>query len=189
MSKGIFLLFIIGGVANSYAQTKGAEELFYPKEAIENRIQGKILLRFMALPSGEIVDSTVQVIQGLGYGLDKIAIETIRKAPPLSRNYVTRLRKDTLSEYILPIIFSITPKDWGNYYYLKGQEEQVADNHTQAIRYFLLAIDFMEKKAPYYFSLYQSYIELRSKEDACKYLKKAKKLNDIYKKEWVDQCK
>ena len=193
ITKTIFKTFIqlllVGFSSASFAQLPAIDEFFYPAEAIENKIQGKIFVRFSALQSGEIIDSTVQTVQGLGYGLDKIAIEAVRKAPPLPRNYVTRLRKDTLSEYILPILFTIRSKDWGNYYYTKGFQEQSADKHVQAIRQFLLAIGFVEKKSLYYFALYQSYYKLGNKEEACKYLKKAKKWDSVYKQEWIEQCK
>lgn len=193
ITKTIFKTFIqlllVGLSSASFAQIPPMDEFFYPVEAIENQIQGKILIRFVALPSGEIIDSTVRAVQGLGYGLDKIAIEAVRKAPPLPRNYVTRLRKDTLNEYVLPILLTITSKDWGNYYYTKGLQEQAADKHEQAIKQFLLAVGFVEKKALYYFVLYQSYYKIGNKEEACKYLKKAKKRDTAYKQEWIEQCK
>ncbi len=187
--KIVFAIFSMVLFSKSYSQVSLPDDLSYPEEALENRIQGRVYIKFTVRPTGEIIDSTVHVLQGLGHGLNKIAIDAVKKAPPLGKNYITNLKKDTLSEYVLPIMFIITSKDWARYYYTKGLKEQHEENHSEAIGWFLKAVSFIDNKASYYFALYHSNIKLDNKKDACKYLKEAKKLSKKYKTEWVEHCK
>lgn len=52
------------------------EHLKYPKEALENKIEGKVFLSFKVDFDGTIKD--VKVINGLGYGCDEEACRIIR---------------------------------------------------------------------------------------------------------------
>lgn len=62
------------GFAHFYSYV--ANNMRTPKEAVANKISGKILLTFIIEESGSIKD--VKVIKGLGYGLDEEAIITLR---------------------------------------------------------------------------------------------------------------
>jgi len=187
--KITFILFAVSILTKSYSQISVSSDFSYPIEAIENRVQGKVFVKFTTLPTGDIIDSTIHVIQGLGYGLNQIAVNAIKNAPPLARNAITRLKKDTTTQYILPILFVITSKDWANHYFIKGLEEQASGKHLEAVDLFLKAISFVGKNAEYHIRICRSYSKLGNKKLACKHLKRAKKIDKSHKLEWVKQCK
>lgn len=51
----------------------------YPKEARENKIEGKVIIQFIIHEDGTPAD--FEVIKGLGYGCDEAAIEAFKKMP------------------------------------------------------------------------------------------------------------
>lgn len=185
----VLLLIVMLFNLNLNAQISGPENFDYPHEAIENQIQGRVYVTFTALPTGEILDSTIQIAKGLGYGLDEIAVEAVKNAPPLGRNSITKLKIDEPTKYALPIVFTIEPQHWANYYYQKASMEQKSGNHNRAIILYSDAIPYLNGEPKYYYGLYISHIELGNMKKACKYLKKAKKLDRSYKSEWVEKCK
>jgi len=50
--------------------------LKYPKEALENKIEGDVFLRFKVNPLGQVFD--VHIINGIGYGCDEEAVRLIK---------------------------------------------------------------------------------------------------------------
>lgn len=170
------------------AQTS-SEDFEYPDEAIENRIQGKVYVQFSVQPTGEIIDESVQIAKGLGYGLDEIAIETVKNAPPMARNDITKLKKSEPTQFILPILFSIEAKHWASYHFRKGQERYMAGQLEQAIERYSLALGFIEDEPKFHYALYAAYMEMDDTARACKNLKKAKKMDKAYTLEWKEVCK
>ncbi len=51
------------------------ENLKYPKEAIENKIEGNVLLKYKVNSLGKVFD--VNILKGIGYGCDEEAIRLI----------------------------------------------------------------------------------------------------------------
>ena len=51
----------------------------YPKEARDNKIEGKVIVQFIINEDG--TPSDFVVIQGIGYGCDEAAIEAFKKMP------------------------------------------------------------------------------------------------------------
>ena len=51
--------------------------LKYPQKALENKIEGNVLVRYKVNSIGEIFN--IQIIQGLGFGCDEEAIRIIKK--------------------------------------------------------------------------------------------------------------
>jgi len=51
----------------------------YPKEARENKIEGKVIIQFIINADG--APSDFKVIQGIGYGCDEAAVEAFKKMP------------------------------------------------------------------------------------------------------------
>jgi protein TonB len=51
----------------------------YPKEARENKIEGKVTIQFIINADG--TPSDFKVIQGIGYGCDEAAVEAFKKMP------------------------------------------------------------------------------------------------------------
>ena len=55
------------------------DNLIYPKEAIDNNIEGKVIIEFTVQSNGTLSD--FKVIESLGYGCDQEAIRLIREGP------------------------------------------------------------------------------------------------------------
>jgi protein TonB len=51
----------------------------YPSKALSNGIEGKVFVSFTVNPKGEVVD--VQIVKGLGYGLDEETMRAINSLP------------------------------------------------------------------------------------------------------------
>ena len=47
--------------------------MIYPKEALENKIEGGVKVRFVILASGKIDSTSIEIIKGLGYGTEEEA--------------------------------------------------------------------------------------------------------------------
>lgn len=63
------------------------DNLQYPEQAVENKIQGKVTIQFTVQQSGVIDD--FKVLKGIGYGCDEEVIRLIRQGPkwsPTTRN-------------------------------------------------------------------------------------------------------
>ncbi len=58
------------------------DNLHYPIQAIENKVQGKVTVRFEISPTGVISD--FQITKGIGFGCDEEAIRLIRQGPKWS---------------------------------------------------------------------------------------------------------
>lgn len=54
-----------------------SENLVYPKEALENKIEGTVILKYAIDYQGNVKD--VKVIKSLGYGCDEEAMRVIKK--------------------------------------------------------------------------------------------------------------
>lgn len=52
------------------------ENLQYPAEALENKVQGDVIVRYKVNDNGEVFDP--EVIKGIGYGCDEEAIRLIK---------------------------------------------------------------------------------------------------------------
>lgn len=66
-----------GGFPEFYSYMK--ENLRYPDDAREKRIEGKVILRFVITQKGRIAN--MQVIKGLGHGCDEEAIRLVKEGP------------------------------------------------------------------------------------------------------------
>ena len=80
------------------------KELKYPKEAILNKIEGKVYLKYKISPKGKVHD--IFVIKGIGYGCDKEAIRIIK----LLKYSVPKNRKIKVTTYKRIVIkFKLPP--------------------------------------------------------------------------------
>lgn len=55
-----------------------ANNLRYPQKALENKIEGSVLVEFQVDDRGKVIDASV--IKGLGYGCDEEALRLIKNA-------------------------------------------------------------------------------------------------------------
>jgi TonB family protein len=63
------------------------QKLLYPKQAIDNKVEGKVTIQFTVEPNGEL--SNFHVVKGLGYGCDDEVIRLVKQGPawtPTKRN-------------------------------------------------------------------------------------------------------
>lgn len=56
------------------------DNLRYPQDALDNKVEGKVLVKFIVNENGSISD--VEVIKGIGYGCDEEAIRIVSQMPP-----------------------------------------------------------------------------------------------------------
>lgn len=56
-----------------------SQSLKYPAEAIKNKIEGKVTVRFTVEPDGQLTN--FEVVKGIGYGCDEELIRLIRQGP------------------------------------------------------------------------------------------------------------
>jgi TonB family protein len=61
----------------SFIQTCIADDIAYPREAIKNKIQGKVKYGLKIDEKGNVID--VILIKGLGYGCDETVISSVKK--------------------------------------------------------------------------------------------------------------
>ncbi len=59
-----------------------SKNFVYPQLAIENGIEGTVIVRFVVEKNGSV--SNVQLVRGLGYGIDEAAIKAVKKLKKFS---------------------------------------------------------------------------------------------------------
>lgn len=95
------------------------ENLRYPKEALENKIEGVVHLSAEINDNGEVISTSIE--KGLGYGCDKEAarlIENIHFGSVKNRGVRLKTRKKFRVEFKLPpqkkISYKLTKSDHAN---------------------------------------------------------------------------
>ena len=82
-----------------------SHNLKYPEEALKNKITGKVYISFIIEKNGYITN--VQVVQGLGSGLDEEAVRVIKNSPRWKPGY--QAKKDPVRvSCVMPISFNPT---------------------------------------------------------------------------------
>lgn len=56
-----------------------SKEVKYPEEALKNKAEGKVTIRFTVEPDGQLTD--FQIIKGIGYGCEEELIRLVRQGP------------------------------------------------------------------------------------------------------------
>jgi protein TonB len=74
-----------------------SDNLKYPKTAKGDNVEGKVIVRFCILPTGEVGD--VSIVRGIRQDLDNAAIEVVKKLP----NFIP----GTINGKPVPVYFSI----------------------------------------------------------------------------------
>lgn len=160
------------------------EDFEYPEEALKKKIQGQVDILFQINADGDIVDSTIQIVNGLSKELDEEAIQVVKNSSTRKRWFII-----PNNWYLISLVFRITEKNWANYYFTLGARAYKKEDYQDAIKYFDLSISFDEKNAKYHYSLYKVFSDIGKSDKACACLKKAKKLNRGFKTEWKAECK
>ena len=129
--KRVLLLFFIALSFQSYAQDEPSEEeqwqvvddqpdfpggmdaffryirknLDYPKEAKQNKVQGKVFVSFVIDSTGSVQKESVKVIKGIGHGCDEEAVRLIKNSPKWKPGRVSQSNKRVPVRMVLPIAF------------------------------------------------------------------------------------
>lgn len=90
---------VIGGIES--IQSK----IIYPKEALKNNIQGRVIVKSINSSNGDVQD--VEVVKGLGYGCDEEARRVV-----LESKWKPYYINDSCSNYkvLVPLLFKINKK-------------------------------------------------------------------------------
>jgi len=78
-----------------------SDSLRYPKEARKKNIQGKVYLRFIVTPDGDV--SNIEVLRGLPEGLSEEAIRVVKLMPKWISG--SQFGKNVPVQFTLPINF------------------------------------------------------------------------------------
>ena len=91
-----------GGDANEFSKWV-ASELKYPQEAIDQKLEGRVILKFNLSKEGEVQD--VQVLKGVNELLDAEAVRVVSASPkwePGNQNGTP-----VAVNYIFPVVFRL----------------------------------------------------------------------------------
>lgn len=91
-----------GGDANDFSKWVNSQ-IVYPQDAVDQKIEGKVVLQFTVNKLGEVKD--VKVVRGVNEILDKEAVRVVESSPkwePASQNGVP-----VSVNYTFPVIFRI----------------------------------------------------------------------------------
>jgi len=80
-----------------------SSNLHYPKEALEENIQGRVIVQFVVDEQGKITDA--KVLRGIGHGCDKEALRVINAMPNWKPG--KQRGKPVRVSYTLPLIFKL----------------------------------------------------------------------------------
>ena len=83
-------------------------KLTYPDKAIEAGIQGVVYVNFVVTDSGTVRD--VNILKGIGYGCDEIALAVIKSMPAWSPGFQNNIAVDVSTS--LPIKFTLENNDF-----------------------------------------------------------------------------
>lgn len=77
--------FLVGDINPSYPGGERAMMAYlrravrYPKQALDQKVDGRVIARFVVQPDGRLTD--IQIVKGVGYGCDQETIRAISKMP------------------------------------------------------------------------------------------------------------
>ena len=81
------------------------KHLKYPKQAVKDKIEGKVFVAFVVDSTGVIREDSVQIVQGIGHGCDEEVIRVIRNSPPWTPGRISKWNKNVPVRMVLPITF------------------------------------------------------------------------------------
>jgi TonB family protein len=160
----------------------------YTNEAIEEQIEGRVFVRFNIDKKGKIIRESVKVVNGLGYGLDELAIEAVRTAPdwaPPTKDQI-KIYGDTI-KFTVPVAFNLTmvsQDEWFDYYNWKGNALLKEKDYDNAIIAFNKGLNISSRNPIALYGLYVAYNSKGDSTNAKIYLDKSIKRG--YKSQPID---
>ncbi len=91
-----------GGDANDFSKWVG-ENLVYPQEAIDQKLEGKVILQFTVNKEGEVKDVTV--LRGVNDLLDAEAVRVVSSSPKWENGAQNGI--PVAVKYVFPVIFKL----------------------------------------------------------------------------------
>jgi tetratricopeptide (TPR) repeat protein len=144
----------------------------YTYDALDNKIEGKIYLSFTVDAEGNIIKESVSITRGLGYGMDELAVNTLKKNPPKLTGRGQNIR------YTLPIVIALSAvkdKEWSEYYTIKGGKFIEQKQYDFAIDCYNKAIEKNKKNYKALYGLSEAYKAKGDSTNSRIYLEKAYK--------------
>lgn len=93
-----------GGSAEMYKWM--AEHIIYPAQALEEEIQGKVIVDFVISDNGDV--ENVRVLRGKHQALDKEAVRVIKSMPKWRPGQING--KNVKTSYLVPVTFKLPQK-------------------------------------------------------------------------------
>lgn len=148
----IILLIILNG--NAFSQINNEFYTYstrckptYSFEAYENKIEGRVLLSFMVDSNRRLLINSVEVIKGLGYGLNEIAIQNFKnKKYHKYESYTNSESKiDSTNRFTLVVSFkretlSNNNCEMSDYIMYKGDKASLNNDVDRAIELYSSAL-------------------------------------------------
>ncbi|GAB3835453.1 energy transducer TonB [Hymenobacter jeollabukensis] len=171
---GMLLLSSVAGRAQNIGK-------HYTFEAIDRQIEGKVQISYALDRQGRVMPDSTRVLQGLGYGLDALAVQAVNDPttlliPPTA--LALARRSEQSARFTAPVVFALkdlTPRDWSDYYVLKGDKAMAEANPARAISYYDLALGRYKKNGQACAGMAKAYTSQGKPEEAARYTELANK--------------
>jgi len=109
------------------------DNLKYPQEALKNKIEGTVMLRYSINYKGEVTDA--KILKGLGYGCDEEAKRIVKllkfEIPKGPRKLKVLFHKDTKINFRLPKKKTVAPKKSISYTYTTAKKDSKQEQKPQ----------------------------------------------------------
>ena len=79
-------------------------EIHYPKVALDNNVQGKVMVSFVIDKEGKVKNA--EILRGIGFGCDEEALRVIENMPSWSAGMQNKRKVNV--KMIIPIVFNVT---------------------------------------------------------------------------------
>lgn len=178
----VLLGFMLMSSFAGLAQTIGKS---YTYEAIDQQVEGKVLVSFALDRQGRVLPDSTRVLQGLGHGLDALAVQSVNdaKTPVVTPTMLSMARRsEQPARFTVPVVFALKdllPRDWSDYYVLKGDQALAEANAARAISYYDLALGRYKKNGAACAGLAKAYTSQGKPAEAAKYAELASKYSSM----------
>jgi TonB family protein len=176
----IFSILILSTISNAQQALK-KDKFNYTFRAIEKQIEGTVYITFLINKEGIILDDSIKVVQGLGFGLDEIAVEVLKNMPnwnPMTKKMVKK--NGDYTRFSIPIKFSldqIGKKEWSNYYFQKAELSIHNGNESEGLSLYNKSLEFFKNNMETLQSLINLLEEIEHFDEAKKYKKRLMRLS------------
>lgn len=165
----ILLSLLLTSSLAGLAQTIGKTYTF---DAIDQQVQGKVIVSFVLDRQGRLLPDSTRVLKGLGHGLDELAVQAVNEQQVAAGSVAMARRSAQPARFAVPIVFALTaltPRDWSDYYTLKGDRAMAEAKAERAVSYYDLALGRYKRNGAACAGLGRAYTSLGKTTEAAKY--------------------